>query len=49
MRVLSGIQSNGKLHLGNYLGAMSQHLAMQHEHECYFFMVTSTICVSFLV
>ncbi len=26
MRVLSGIQSGGKLQLGNYLGAMRQHL-----------------------
>lgn len=38
MRVLSGIQSNGKLHLGNYLGAITQHLDMQHEHECFFFI-----------
>jgi len=38
MRVLSGIQSNGKLHLGNYLGAITQHLAMQHTHECFFFI-----------
>ncbi len=38
MRVLSGIQSNGKLHLGNYLGAMKQHIQMQHEHECFFFI-----------
>ncbi len=38
MRVLSGIQSNGKLHLGNYLGAMKQHIELQHEHECFFFI-----------
>lgn len=38
MRVLSGIQSNGKLHLGNYLGAMKQHVEMQHEHDCFFFI-----------
>ncbi|MCH7883622.1 MAG: tryptophan--tRNA ligase [Planctomycetes bacterium] len=38
MRVLSGIQSNGKLHLGNYLGAMKQHIKMQDEHECFFFI-----------
>jgi len=38
MRVLSGIQSSGKLHLGNYLGAMKQHIQMQHEHECFFFI-----------
>lgn len=38
MRVLSGIQSNGKLHLGNYLGAMKQHIDLQTEHDCLFFI-----------
>lgn len=38
MRVLSGIQSSGKLHLGNYLGAMKQHIELQHAHECFFFI-----------
>ena len=38
MRVLSGIQSSGKLHLGNYLGAMKQHIELQHTHECFFFI-----------
>jgi len=38
MRVLSGIQSNGKLHLGNYLGAMKQHIKLQAEHDCLFFI-----------
>lgn len=38
MRVLSGIQSSGKLHLGNYLGALKQHVEMQHEHECFYFI-----------
>jgi tryptophanyl-tRNA synthetase len=38
MRVLSGVQSSGKLHLGNYLGAMKQHIELQHEHECFFFI-----------
>ena len=38
MRVLSGIQSSGKLHLGNYLGAMKQHIELQEEHECFFFI-----------
>jgi len=28
-RVLSGIQPSGKLHIGNYLGAIKQHLAAQ--------------------
>lgn len=38
MRVLSGIQSSGKLHLGNYLGAMQQHIEMQHSFDCLFFI-----------
>ena len=29
--VLSGIQSSGRLHLGNYFGAIRQHVAMQAE------------------
>jgi len=38
MRVLSGVQSSGRLHLGNYLGAMKQHIELQDEHECFFFV-----------
>ena len=38
MRILSGIQSSGKLHLGNYLGAMKQHIELQHGRECLFFI-----------
>ncbi len=38
MRVVSGIQPSGKLHLGNYLGAMKQHLLDQNEHDCFFFI-----------
>ncbi len=38
MRVLSGIQSNGRLHLGNYLGAIKQHVELQEEHECFYFI-----------
>jgi len=32
MRVLSGIQPSGKLHLGNYFGAMIQHIELQRKH-----------------
>lgn len=38
MRVLSGIQPSGRLHLGNYFGAMRQHIALQEKHQCYFFI-----------
>ena len=33
MRILSGIQPSGRLHIGNYFGAMRQHLALQAENE----------------
>ena len=38
MRVLSGIQPSGKLHLGNYFGAMKQHLELQHEADGFYFI-----------
>lgn len=38
MRVLSGIQPSGRLHIGNYFGAMRQHLQFQAEHECFYFI-----------
>lgn len=38
MRVLSGIQPSGKLHIGNYFGAMRQHLQLQAQHECFYFI-----------
>ncbi|MBS1529974.1 MAG: tryptophan--tRNA ligase [Bacteroidetes bacterium] len=36
--VVSGIRSTGKLHLGNYYGAMQNFVKMQHEYNCYFFI-----------
>ena len=36
--VVSGIRSTGKLHLGNYFGAVKNFIKMQHEHKCYFFI-----------
>ncbi|WOE75050.1 tryptophan--tRNA ligase [Alterisphingorhabdus coralli] len=38
MRVVSGIQPTGNLHLGNYLGAIKKWVAMQDEMECLFFL-----------
>jgi len=38
LRVLSGIQPSGKLHIGNYFGAMRQHLQLQEQHECFYFI-----------
>ena len=37
-RVLSGMRPTGKLHLGNYMGALHNWLRLQHEYECYFFI-----------
>ncbi len=36
--VLSGIQPSGKLHLGNYFGAMRQHIDMQEGYDAFYFM-----------
>ncbi len=38
MRVLSGIQPSGTLHLGNFFGAIRQHIELQKEHECFYFI-----------
>lgn len=36
--VVSGIRSTGKLHLGNYYGAVQNFVKMQSEYNCYFFI-----------
>ncbi|RLJ80721.1 tryptophan--tRNA ligase [Pedobacter alluvionis] len=36
--VVSGIRSTGKLHLGNYYGAVKNFVQMQSEYNCYFFI-----------
>ena len=38
-RVFSGIQPTGSLHLGNYLGALTRFVAMQHDYECIYCIV----------
>jgi len=38
LRVLSGIQPSGRLHIGNFFGAMRQHLQLQAEHESFYFI-----------
>jgi tryptophanyl-tRNA synthetase len=39
-RILSGIQPTGELHLGNYFGAIRQHVELQERYpgECFFFI-----------
>src|SRR5690606_6717212 len=36
--VVSGIRSTGKLHLGNYYGALKNFVKMQDEYNCFFFI-----------
>ena len=36
--VVSGVRPTGRIHLGNYFGAMRNFVRMQHEYDCYFFI-----------
>jgi tryptophanyl-tRNA synthetase len=38
-RIFSGIQPSGELHIGNYLGAVKNWVALQHQYESYFCIV----------
>jgi tryptophanyl-tRNA synthetase len=37
-RVVSGMRSTGKLHLGNFVGALGNWVRMQDQYECFFFV-----------
>ena len=37
-RVLSGMRPTGKLHLGNYMGALANWVKLQDDYECFFFI-----------
>lgn len=37
-RILSGVQSSGKLHIGNYFGAIKQHIERQDSGDCFYFI-----------
>ena len=38
-RILSGVQPSGRLHLGNYFGAIQQHIQLQEGgFECFYFI-----------
>lgn len=39
MRIFSGVQPTGQLHIGNYLGAIRQWVDFQKENECIFSVV----------
>src|SRR5271170_3979745 len=38
MRILSGIQPSGPLHIGNYFGALKQFIDLQQENDAYYFV-----------
>ncbi len=38
-RVLSGMRPTGKLHLGNYVGALQNWVGMQDQYQCFFCVV----------
>src|SRR6476469_2179155 len=38
MRILSGIQPSGILHIGNYFGMIQPAIALQEEGECFYFI-----------
>ena len=38
-RIFSGVQPTGNLHLGNYLGAIKNWIALQDEFECIYCVV----------
>lgn len=37
-RVLSGMRPTGRMHLGHYHGVVKNWVALQHTHECFFFV-----------
>src|SRR5579859_5408381 len=37
-RVLSGMRPTGRLHLGNYMGALYNWVQLQDKYDCYFFI-----------
>lgn len=37
-KVISGMRPTGRLHLGNYFGALKNFINLQNEYECYFFI-----------
>ena len=37
-RVLSGLRPTGRVHLGNYMGAVYNWVQLQHQYDCFFFI-----------
>ena len=38
-RILSGMQPTGRMHLGNYLGALRNWVGIQDDYECFYTIV----------
>lgn len=38
LRIVSGMRTSGLLHLGNYVGALSNWVKLQEEYDCFFFV-----------
>src|SRR5262245_34599972 len=36
--ILSGVQPSGRLHLGNYFGAIKNHIELQEKGKCIYFI-----------
>lgn len=36
--LLSGVKPSGRVHIGNYFGAMKQFVDLQDKYECYIFI-----------
>ena len=37
-RILSGMRPTGKMHLGNYYGALYNWMRLQEDYQCYYFV-----------
>jgi tryptophanyl-tRNA synthetase len=37
-RILSGMRPSGRLHLGNYAGALENWVKLQHDYDCFYFV-----------
>ena len=37
-RILSGMRPTGKLHLGNYVGALRNWVHLQDDYDCFYFI-----------
>ncbi|MFN0119897.1 MAG: tryptophan--tRNA ligase, partial [Blastocatellia bacterium] len=37
-RIVSGMRPTGRLHLGNYEGALKNWVRLQSQYECFFFV-----------